>query len=287
MDDVTPPQPILKGVDRLVLRVRNVPAAVRYYRDTLGLCVRRDGGTFATLALGDGREVLLHSDDDLPEEAVFLLVDDVRDLHRRRDALRLDFRGTPTRVGRGFKATVRDPFGTVLLLIDRTLETPADEAKPAVETAATPHALFPGIVAKLSPKRDVLAKLYEKAGRTADDLPYTPQFEQIHAGYAAEFPEPGPDRGESWRHLLLVRKRGELPKLGAAKAAAPADERATALVRALIEQHFNGRIGRRDRLPYSDDFEQLRDRFNESRVAAGDAPLAPHQLWRIVANVAK
>ena len=206
-----------------------------------------------------------------------------------RDALRLRFQGLPTRVARGFKATVKDPFGTVLLLLDRD-DAPAEQASAplAPETAATPHALFPGVEAKLSPKRRELAKLYESAGRTADDLPYTPQFETIHAAYAALYPEPQPARGETWRHLLLLRKRGELPKLGAAKSTPPVvDPTVVALVHELIGELFGGKIGRRDRLPYSADFDALTDAFNERRVRDGDAPLAPHQLWRLVASIAK
>ena len=63
--------PLLLGIDRLVLRVPNLPAAVKYYGGTLGLSVVREGQSFATLRLGDGREVLLHNDADLPEEAIF------------------------------------------------------------------------------------------------------------------------------------------------------------------------------------------------------------------------
>ncbi len=281
---------MLLGIDRLVLRVANLPAAVRYYADVLGLCVVREGQAFATLRLGDGREVLLHNDADLPEEAVFLRVADVRRMYADRERLRLRFMGPPTRVARGFKATVKDPFGTVLLLLDRE-ETPADRperATAAPETAVTPHALFPGVEAKLSPKRQELARLYEAAGRTADDLPYTPQFETIHAAYAALFPEPQPARAETWRHLLLLRKRGELPKLGAARSGPPnVEATAVALVHELIGDLFGGKIGRRDRLPYSEDFDRLTDAFNERRVRTGAAPLAPHQLWRLVASIAK
>lgn len=279
-------RPVLLGVDRLVIRVANVAAAAAYYRDVMRLPVVREGQSFATLRLGDGREVLIHDDPDLPEEAVFLLVDDVRDLYRRRDELRLKFAGPPGRVSRGYKATAKDPFGSVLLLIDRTLESAANEASP--ETAQTPHALFPGVRQKLQPKRDVLASLYEKAGRTADDLPYTPQFERVHADYAATFPEPQPDRGETWRHLLTLRKKGELPKLGAAKSRPPvADPKTVALLREVLQKEFGGEIGRRDRLPYSKEFDAIADAFNRARVAAGDDPLAPHPLWRLVALLAK
>ena len=281
-----PATPILKGIDRLVIRVNSVAAAVAYYRDTLHLPVVREGQSFATLQLGDGREVLLHNDADLPEEAVFLLVDDVRDLYRRREELRLKFAGPPGRVSRGYKATAKDPFGSVLLLIDRTLD--AGEASGAPEIAKTPDALFAGVRSRLAPKREVLAALYEQAGRTADDLPYTPQFERVHADYAATFPEPRPDQAETWRHLLTLRKKGELPKLGAARSRPPvADSKTVALLRAVLAEEFEGRIGRRDRLPYSREFDAIADAFNRARVKAGDDPLAPHPLWRLVALLAK
>ncbi|MEM1011189.1 MAG: VOC family protein [Planctomycetota bacterium] len=284
MAEVDGTTPLLAGIDRLVLRVANFPAAVRYYRDTLGLELRREGGTFATFRLPDGREILLHDDDDLPGEGVFLLVDDVRALHNRRNELRLTFMSLPSRVARGYKATCRDPFGTVLLLIDRSLETDDDRQ---VETAATPDALFPGVAASLSPRRELLAKLYKKAGRTADDLPYTPQFETIHTAYAAEFAGPQPDRRETWRHLLSLRKRGQLPRLGAARDASPVDDRASELIRSLIDKLFDGKIGRRDRLPYSEDFETLRDAFNAERVQRREPSMSPHALWRLVAKAAK
>ena len=174
----------------------------------------------------------------------------------------------------------------MLLLIDRTLETAGDGEAP--EIAKTPDALFAGVPTKLPPKRDVLAGLYEKAGRTADDLPYTPQFERIFADYAATFPEPQPDRGETWRHLLTLRKKGELPKLGAAKSRPPvADPVTVALLREVLQSEFGGEIGRRDRLPYSREFDALADAFNRARVKAGHDPLAPHPLWRLVALLAK
>jgi catechol 2,3-dioxygenase-like lactoylglutathione lyase family enzyme len=279
------PEPILSGLERLVLRVASLPAATRYYGETLGLEQARAGPTFALFRLPDGRDLLLHNDPDLPEEAIYLRVDDVRDLYDRRDALRLRFMAAPTRIANGWRATVKDPFGTVLLLMDRD----GDRSEPAAggELGASSTALFPGVAQKITPRRELLIDLYTKAGRTADDLPYTPQFETIYDAYRTAYPEPQPDRAETWRHLLLLRKKGALPRLGAAKAAPPNDERATKLVLDLIDELFDGRLGRRDRLPYSDDFATLRDAFNRRRAAAGDSPLAPHQLWRLVASLAK
>lgn len=278
-------RPILRGIDRLVLRVENVPAAVRYYRESLGLDVVREGERYATLRLGDGRELLLHNDPDLPAEAVFLLVDDVNDLYRRREELRLRFAGPPGRVSRGYKATAKDPFGTVLLLIDRTL---AEKSGQATEDAASPEALFPGVAPRITPRRELLAGLYERVGRTADDLPYTPQFEQIHGEYAAAFVEPRPDRAETWRHLLLLRKGGNLPKLGAARSRPPAlDEEATETLRRIALEELGEGLGRRDRLPYTAGFDRLAERFNGWLNRTGRPPLAPHLLWRALATVAK
>lgn len=271
-----------------MIRVPSVPAAVAYYRDVLRLELVREGGGFATVRLGDGKEILLHSDPHLPEEAVYLLVDDVRAIYSRREELRLRFSGPPSEGARGYRATVKDPFGTVLLLIDRTRETTTETSGEPADAFRSPDALFAGVPAKMPVKPDLLASLYQKAGRTADDLPYTPQFEQIFAEYAAAFSEPQPDRAETWRHLLSLRKKAALPKLGAARSRpSQSDPETIALLRDVLEDEFAGKIGRRDRLPYSQQFDAISTAFNRSRLRRGESPLAPHQLWRLVALLAK
>ena len=267
-------------------RVPNVPAAVAFYRDTMKLRVLRDGTSYATLGLGDGRQVLLHNDPDLPEDATFLLVDDVKQLHARRRELRLDFVSPPTRASKGFRATVKDPFGTVLLIIDRTLDE--GEIDGDVEEARTADALFPGVAPTYQTRPELLSELYAKAARTADDLPYTPQFEQIYAAYARQWPDPQPSRAEVWRHLLSVRKKGKLPKLGAARSKPPVlDEPTAVLVQRLIIETIGESIGRRDRLPYSPAFDRFTEAFNRERVRSGQPPMTPHALWRVVASMAK
>ena len=42
-------------------------------------------------------------------------------------------------------------------------------------------------------------------------------------------------------------------------------------------------IGRRDRLPYTERFDKLVDRFNQTQKR----PLSPHLVWRLVAKLAK
>src|SRR5881394_2943312 len=114
---------MLRKIDRIIIRVPNIDSAVRYYRDVFGLGLIKQEKHAASLRLADGgSELVLHSDPDQPAEAVYYLVDDVRDLYRRRAALKLTFLSPPTQTSRGYRAAVKDPFGHVLMLLDRTGE---------------------------------------------------------------------------------------------------------------------------------------------------------------------
>src|SRR4051812_6152522 len=166
---------MLQKVDRVLLRVPQLESAVRYYTETLGLKLIRQNPTIANFRLpGCDTELVLHTDPDLPAEATYYLVDDVRDLYKRRDALKLKFTAPPTPVSRGYRAAVKDPFGNVLLLLDRSADAATGGRAAAIEDAKSPGALFAGVEQKVSIKRDALSRIYEKLGRTADDLPYTP-----------------------------------------------------------------------------------------------------------------
>jgi catechol 2,3-dioxygenase-like lactoylglutathione lyase family enzyme len=271
---------MLRKVDRLILRVPNLQSAVTYYRDVLGLKVVRQEKTVASLFLLDQvTELVLHTEDDLPAEASYYLVDDVRDMYAKRATLRLTFNGPPTPSSRGYRAAAKDPFGNVILLLDRTAEGGGKHAVEDARAAGT-GALFAGVEAKLTPKNDLLANLYEKTGRTADDLPYTPHFESLFKPYAAAFGEPKPTRQETWRHLLNLRKRGSLAKLGEARSKPPEIEPEQA---AQLRDMLGEDIGRRDRLPYTDRFDKLVDEFNKTQ----GRPLSPHLVWRLVATLAK
>lgn len=269
---------MLRKIDRVMFRVPSLPAAVAYYRDVLGMKLIRQDSRVANFRLSDdSAELVLHNDPDLPGEAVYYLVDDVRDLYRRREQLKLTFTSAPAAVSRGYRAAVRDPFGTVLLLIDRTAES---AGASAIEDAKAPGALFAGIESKVRVKPEALIKAYESIGRTADDLPYTPHFETLYRSYIAQMGDPQPDRKEVWRHLLNLRKGGKLPKLGEARSTAPqvAPEDLQNLKEMLGDD-----IGKRDRLPYSDRFDKLVDEFNKTQ----QRPLSPHLVWRLVATLAK
>jgi hypothetical protein len=273
---------MLRGIDRLVLRVSNVTSAVHYYANVLGLTRIREEPNVASLSFpNDSAELILHSDPDLPAEAVYLLVDDVRAMYARRQELNLEFTSPPARGARGFRATVKDPFGTVLHLLDRSGTGASERATTApLEDAKASVSLFSGVQHKVAAKPELLIRLYTNLNRTADDLPYTPHFESLYEPYIAAFDDPKPDRAEVWRHLLNLRKRSKLPKLGDARSVAPEipDES-----RQMLRELIGDDIGKRDRLPYTLRFEQIVERFNESQPRK----LSPHHVWRLVATMAK
>ena len=77
-----------------------------------------------------------------------------------------------------------------------------------------------------------------------------------------------------------MRKAGDLPKLGPAKSKPPKLEKAEeARLRALL----GDAIGKRDRLPYTPQFDQIVTDFNRPLTKK----LSPHLVWRIVAKLAK
>jgi catechol 2,3-dioxygenase-like lactoylglutathione lyase family enzyme len=269
---------LLQRVDRILLRVPQLDSAVKYYRDVLGMMVLKHDARLANLKLADcDTEFVLHADPDLPAEAIYYLVADVRDLYQRRADLKLTFVSAPTAVSRGYRATVKDPFGNVLLLLDRTLErSGASEVEDAKPPAGT---LFAGVEQRTAVKKDELIKAYEKIGRTADDLPYTPHFETLYARYAAAH-DPPPTRQEVWRHLLNLRKAGKLPKMGEARSRPP---EITPEARVQLREMLGDEIGKRDRLPYTKRFDDLVDQFNKTQ----GRPLSPHLVWRLVATLAK
>jgi len=273
---------MLKRVDRVLLRVPQLESAVKYYRDVLGLKPSpKKSATVASFRLDEhGTELVLHADPDLPAEATYFLVDDVRDLYNRRAELQLKFASPPAPVSRGFRATVKDPFGNVLLILDRTAERAGAESVEDAKPAGI-GALFAGIEqGKVAAKKNVLATIYQNIARTADDLPYTPHFESLYASYIKQLGDPKPTRQEVWRHLLNMRKAGDLPKLGSAKSKPPKLEREE---EDRLRDLLGDAIGKRDRLPYTPRFDQLVTDFNRPLTKK----LSPHLVWRIVAKLAK
>jgi catechol 2,3-dioxygenase-like lactoylglutathione lyase family enzyme len=268
---------MLRRVDRILLSVPALNSAVAYYRDTLGLKVLRQDKQAASLVMADGvTELVLRDDPDQSSGEIYYLVDDVRELYERREELKLVFVHPPRAITRGYRAAVRDPFGNVLLLLDRSTE---GAEGGVVEDAAEATALFPGVETPAIVRADLLIQLYEKIGRTADDLPYTPQFEKLWTLYSAG-QTPAPSRGEVWRQLLNIHKAGKLPRLGSTRLVA---QKLEAEEERGLRELLGDDIGKRDRLPYTERFDRLVDQFNHRRKR----PLGPHQVWRLVARLAK
>ena len=274
---------MFRRVDRVVLRVPVLKTAVKFYREALGMELLREELRVASLRMPDGQaEVILHCDPDLPAEAVYYLVDDVRGLHARREQLGIQFTAPPVAGSHGYRAAIRDPGGHVLFIVDHSLDAvqalPTTPVPPA--EAASPGALFPGIQPQVTVDREALVREYVELGRTADDLPYTPDFERLYGAVCAAYKQEKPTREDVWRTLLTVRKAGKLPKLGEARSRPP---EVSEEEREWWIEHLGEDIGRRDRLPYSAKFERLVDEFNRGRRRT----VSPHLAWRLVATLAK
>ncbi len=174
-------------------------------------------------------------------------------------------------------AVVRHDAGLVFILVECT------KKQTAAQNVATTFdgALFAGAPPeKIVPKKDELARIYLSIGRTADDLPYTPEFESLFEQYGEVMEGRKIDHAEVWRQLLTMRKAKLLPRLGPAITRPPE-------VKPEEKQHLRALlgadIGRRDRLPYSKRFSEISDGFNATRRR----PMSPHLLWRLIATLAK
>lgn len=127
----------------------------------------------------------------------------------------------------------------------------------------------------------LLIAAYERGGRTLDDLPYTPQFDAI-MGELRGTPAEAPPRTMLHR-LHTIRKAGKLPRLGRTDAPPPRIEHdEEARLTELVAQAV-GTLGQRDQLPYAPVFDRLVERFN---TLTGRS-LTPHDVWRLIARLAK
>jgi hypothetical protein len=132
---------------------------------------------------------------------------------------------------------------------------------------------------------ELLISVYQRQGRTLDDLPYTDEFEALYTDmYGPEARDaPGQTRAAVFRRLHNLRKAGKLPRLGRAQTSPPRlDPDEEAQLVELVE-HEIGQISKRDQLLYQPAFTAIVDRFN---TATGRS-LSPHDLWRVIAKLAK
>ncbi len=129
-----------------------------------------------------------------------------------------------------------------------------------------------------------LIDAYVAIGRTLDDLPYTEDFERL-IGRLRVPNMPDPDRREVILTLQRLRKarKGGLPSVGRQASAPPrinADEESDLV--ALVTGEV-GTLGARDSLLYDARFTSIVERFN----ARTGRTLSPHDVWRLVAKLAK
>lgn len=132
-----------------------------------------------------------------------------------------------------------------------------------------------------STKFDALVAAYQKAERTLDDLPYTPEFESLFASTRKDYPEL--DKFQTFRKLHNLRKAGKLPKSGkAATLPVKLEPHEETWLRERVIQDV-GSLGQRDQLPFSPRFDAIVQAFN----AHTGRHLSPHDVWRLVAKLAK
>lgn len=135
------------------------------------------------------------------------------------------------------------------------------------------------------PDRDAqderLVRAYEHEGRTLDDLPYTNEFEWLMDRMRAH--DPLADRRAVFHRLHTLRKAGSLPRLGRSPSSPPrlSEEHERVLIGLVTLEA--GTLGQRDRLPYTDGFDRVAAAF----AAASGLSLTNHDLWRVIAKLAK
>jgi len=128
---------------------------------------------------------------------------------------------------------------------------------------------------------ELLIGAYSRQNRTLDDLPYTPEFDRIYDAIVGD--EGGMSKQAVFHRLHNLRKAGKLPKLGRAKSSPPhISSEHEALLAELVIHHVD-RLSLRDQLPFTDGFDALVSTFN----AQAAMNLSPHDVWRIVAKLAK
>jgi hypothetical protein len=123
-----------------------------------------------------------------------------------------------------------------------------------------------------------LIEAYQEQGRTLDDLPYTDEFETIHQQAGAD-----QTRQQVFHKLQNLRKAGRLPRVGRAVEKPPITTAEQEQILTEIVQRYISRLSLRDQLPYTPGFDELVAAFN----ARTGLQFSPHQVWRVVAKLAK
>lgn len=131
---------------------------------------------------------------------------------------------------------------------------------------------------KASPQRDAVRAIMESTEFTRDALPYSEEFDRLKGEY-----EQGSgstiSQHDFWRLLSNAAKRGGWKGKRRGEPAPDLTHQQCDLLRT----HFAGKLGSRDSLPYTDDYDTRLVAFN---MTTG-LQLTQRQLWRALCNTAK
>jgi uncharacterized protein len=124
-------------------------------------------------------------------------------------------------------------------------------------------------------------KLLQKASRSRDELPYTPEFDRLKARFE-RWAGRGVSQSHFWRTLTKVGKRGGLarssPHRRAQRAPTISTEDQLELMRLLPDG-----VGNRDQFPYTEAFDEIHRQFTKLTKVKLDK----HEFWRVLARVGK
>lgn len=128
-----------------------------------------------------------------------------------------------------------------------------------------------------TPEQPSINEILKRTEFTRDALPYSDEFERHYTAFAGA--DGGTTRQQFWRSLSSAAKKGGWKgKKRGEPAPALTHQQADAL-----RQLLAGRLGGRDSLPYSADFDAIRQQFNKaSGLSLDDQP-----FWRAVCSVCK
>ncbi len=141
------------------------------------------------------------------------------------------------------------------------------------------ESLFGGISRDAQDESIVAA--YEAVGVTLDALPYTDAFEKLMA--AVQRTDADAEHRAVFHRLHNLRKAGKLPRMGRASTSPPVlDYEHEQLLIAFVAGEV-GSLGQRDQLPYTEGFDRVAGEFARQT----GLNLSPHDLWRVIAKLAK
>jgi catechol 2,3-dioxygenase-like lactoylglutathione lyase family enzyme len=124
------PTPI-QSIGQIAIRARNLPEAVEFYRDTLGLDYLFEAGPLAFLMCGDVRLMLAvpeNAEVDHPSSTVYFRVDDLDAAFRELDERGVSFVDEPHLIAKLpdhelWMAFFRDPDGNLMGLMSEVRES--------------------------------------------------------------------------------------------------------------------------------------------------------------------